>query len=75
MARRTMARKKRGPRIPGSVISICIISGIAALVLRMIDRRLQVPELGEVAGIAGAVCAICLLIMIGIWLVNSLNKK
>jgi hypothetical protein len=41
----------------------------------MLNRRLQVPELGEIAGYAGTAFAISLLLIIGIWILNQVNKK
>ncbi len=68
-------KRKSAISLPRPLLLICIITGIAALVLRMLNRRLQVTELGEVAGWAGTAFGISLLIIIGIWIVNYINRK
>jgi hypothetical protein len=70
-----MVKRKKKVLIPRFLLVCLIISGIAALVLRMLNRRLQVPELGEIAGYAGTAFAISLLLIIGIWILNQVNKK
>lgn len=68
-----MARRKRksGNGVNKLLLIICIISGIATLVLRMANRRLKIAELGEVSGICGTVFVICLLVLVGIWAVKA----
>jgi len=70
-----MAKRKRKPLIPKTLLIICIITGIATLVLRMLNRRLMVMELGELTNYIGAAFAITLIIIIGIWVVHIVNKK
>jgi hypothetical protein len=69
------SKQKRHPTIPRFLILVCIITGIATLVLKMANNRLKVPELGEVAGWAGTAFVISLLIIIGIVVVRHINKK
>ncbi len=70
-----MARKKKKTGFSSPLLLICIISGIATLVLRMVNRRLQISELGEVAGYAGTAFVVTLLIIIGIWVVRVINRR
>ncbi len=70
-----MARRRKKSSIPRILILILIITGIATLILRMLGRRLQVVELGEIAGYVGTAFAISLLIIIGILVVNLINRK
>ncbi|MBI3232980.1 MAG: hypothetical protein HYZ42_02895 [Bacteroidetes bacterium] len=70
-----MAKKRKKVLIPKLLLICMIISGIAAVVLRMLNRRLQVPEIGEIAGYAGTAFAISLILMIGLWIINQVNKK
>jgi hypothetical protein len=70
-----MAKKRKKTSVPKTLFLICIITGIATIVLRMLNRRLQVFELDEVAGYTGTAFAISLILIIGIWLVNQVNKK
>lgn len=70
-----MAKKKRKIIIPRLLLLICIISGVATLVIRILNRRLQIPELGELAGYAGMTFAISFIIIIGIWLVTLVNNN
>jgi hypothetical protein len=70
-----VAKKKKKLIIPKILLLICIISGIAVLVLRLLNRQMQVPELGVIAGYAGTAFAISVIIIIGIWVVNFVNKK
>ena len=70
-----MVKKRKKRLIPKTLILFCIITGIATLVLRMLNRKLQVPELGEINGYIGTAFAISLIIIIGIWVVNVINKR
>jgi hypothetical protein len=71
-----MAKKrKRSIFLPRPLLLICIIAGIATLVLNMANGRMKVKELGEVAGWTGTAFVISLLIIIGIWVVNYINKR
>lgn len=72
-----MAKRKRKSHnnINRMLLLTCIIAGIATLVLRMINRRLNIQELGEVAGICGTLFVVCLLILVGTWVVKYLNKR
>jgi hypothetical protein len=68
-------KRKRSITLPRPLILISVITGIATLILNMVNNRLKVKELGEVAGWAGTAFVISLLIIIGIWVVNYINKK
>ena len=70
-----MAKKKKKTLIPKTLLLVCIITGIATLLIRMLNRKLKVPELDEINGYIGTAFAISLLIIIGIWIVNMVNKK
>ena len=70
-----MAKRKKRALIPKLLILTCLISGLGTLVINMVNGRMQVSELGEIAELTGTAFAISLLIIIGIWLVNMINKK
>ena len=71
-----MAKKRKKKHlIPRSLLIICVITGIATLILRMLNRKLAIPEIGEISGYTGTAFAVSLLIIVGIWLVNVINKK
>ena len=71
-----MAKKKaKKILIPKALLLPLIITGIATLILQILNRRLKLPELGEIMGYVGTVFVISLIIMIGILLVNQVNKK
>jgi hypothetical protein len=70
-----MTKKKSKTAISKTLISVCIIAGIATIALRMLSARLKLPELGEIASYTGTVFAISLIIIIGIWIVIQINKK
>jgi hypothetical protein len=70
-----MARKKQQQTaIPKFLILTCIITCVATLVLRILNRRLRIPELGEIAGYIGSAFVISLLIIAAIFVVNEVNK-
>jgi flagellar biogenesis protein FliO len=64
----------RSPFIRPLVIT-AVITGLATLILRIVNRRLKISELSEIAGICGTVFVVCLLILVGIWVVKYLNKR
>jgi hypothetical protein len=68
-------KRKKTISLPRPLLLICFIMGIATLVLNMANNRLKVKELGEVAGYAGTAFVISLLFIIGIWVVNYINRK
>ena len=70
-----MARKSKNKSVSKSLIIICVITGMATLVLRIINRRLQIAEVGDVKGLVGSDFTLCLIILVGIWVLNQLNKK
>ena len=70
-----MAKKRKKNLIPKALVLCCIITGLATLILRMLNRKLQVAELGEINSYIGTAFAISLLIIIGIWIVHVVNKK
>lgn len=70
-----MAKKRKKNLIPKTLLLFCIVSGVATLVLRMLNRKLQVSELSEISSYIGTAFAISLLVIIGIWVVNLVNKK
>ena len=67
--------KKRKKSISKTLIIICVITGIATLVLRIINSRLQITEVGEIIGLVGTAFTVILVILIGIWVLNQINKK
>lgn len=67
--------KKRKKSISKTLIIICVITGIATLVLRIINSRLQITEVGEIIGLVGTAFTVSLVILIGIWVLNQINKK
>jgi len=68
-----MARKKKRT-IPKTLLLICIITGIATLILHIANRRLQISELDEIAGYVGTAFVISLIIILGIYIVKLVNK-
>jgi hypothetical protein len=68
-------KRKKSPTVPRLLVLICIITGIAVLVLRMANNRLKIPELGEIGGYTGTAFVICLVIIIGIYVVRYVNRK
>jgi hypothetical protein len=70
-----MAKRRKKIGISKTLILSCIISGIAVLILRIINRRLEISELGELSSYIGTAFAVSLMIIIGILVVNMVNKK
>ncbi len=70
-----MSKKRKNTTTYKPLLLFCLIAGIATLVLRMLNRRMQVPELGEIAGYTGTAFAIALVLIIGIWLIAFISKK
>ena len=70
-----MPKKTKKTLIPKPLIISCIITGLATVILRMLNRKLQIQEIAEINGYIGTVFAISLIIIIGIWVVNVVNKR
>jgi len=71
-----MAKKKQKKGlIPKALLLTCIISGVATLVLRMLNHRLHIAELGEINGWVGTAFAISLVIIIGIVIADQVNSN
>lgn len=72
--RKRQSKNKAGFNFTRTLIIITIITGLAALVIRMLNRRLKIEELGEIAGICGTIFVVCLLILVGIWVLKNYKK-
>jgi protein-S-isoprenylcysteine O-methyltransferase Ste14 len=70
-----MAKRKKSAQIPRILILLLILSGVTTIILKMIARKMQVAELNEIAGYAGTVFAVSLLIIILIWTIREVNKR
>ena len=71
-----MAKKKhKKTPVPKALLITCIISGVATLVLRMLNQKLRIPELGEINSYAGTTFVITIVIIGGILLVNQVNAQ
>lgn len=66
-------KRKTGNNFNKPLLVTAITSGTATLVIRLLNRRLKIPELGEIAGICGTVMVICLILLIGIWVVKRIK--
>ncbi|HTL10634.1 MAG TPA: hypothetical protein VL307_20310 [Chitinophagaceae bacterium] len=70
-----MAKKKQQNSIPPSLWITCIVTGIAYIVLRLLNRQLHIPELGIINSYIGTAFAIAIVIIIGILLVKQVNAQ
>lgn len=70
-----MAKKSKKKSVSKSLIIICLITGVATFVLRIINRRMQIAELGDVIGLVGTAFTVCLIILIAVWVLNYMSKK
>ncbi len=70
-----MAKRRKKIGISKTLILVCIVTGIAVLILRIINRKLQIAELNEFSAYVGTAFAVSIIIIIGIWIVNLVNKK
>jgi nitrate/nitrite transporter NarK len=69
-----MARKKKKAGFTNTLIFILLLSAIATLILRMANQRLQIAELGELAGYAGTIFVIALLLLVGGFLIRHFRS-
>lgn len=70
-----MKKRRKKNSFQKKLLIICIITGIATLILRILNRQLQIPELSELAGYAATAFIVSLIIIAGIWVVKYVNKN
>jgi len=70
-----MAKKKQERTIPSALLITCIVTGIATIVLRLLNRQLHIPELSIITSYIGTAFTISLVIIIGIFLVKQVNAQ
>lgn len=70
-----MSRKRKKTIVPKFLIKICIGFGITMIIVGILNSFLGISLLNKLNGFIGAIFTISIISIMGLWLINQINKK